>query len=49
MKVIHDDGWVLALPDLEEPTTHIWAEADTQTRAKQLAEEYVRRIRQTLR
>lgn len=49
VKVIHDDGWVLALPDLEEPTTHIWAEADTQTRAKQLAEEYVRRIRQTLR
>ena len=49
VKVIHDDGWVLALPDPEEPTTHIWAEADTQTRAKELAEEYVRRIRQTLR
>ena len=26
VKVLHDDGWVLALPDPEEPVTHIWAE-----------------------
>ena len=27
VKVLHDDGWVLALPDPEEPVTHVWAEA----------------------
>ena len=49
VKVLHDDGWVLALPDPEEPMTHIWAEADDQRRAGELAQEYVRRIRQALR
>ena len=49
VKVLHDDGWVLALPDPEEPVTHIWAEADDQRRAGELAQEYVRRIRQALR
>lgn len=49
VKVLHDDGWVLALPDPEEPVTHIWAEGPDQARAKSLAQEYVRRIRQTLR
>lgn len=49
VKVIHDDGWVLALPDPEEPVTHIWAEGPDPTRAKALAQEYVRRIRQILR
>ena len=49
VKVIHDDGWVLALPDPEEPVTHIWAEGSTQAAADSLAREYVRRIRQTLR
>ena len=29
VKVLHDDGWALALPDPEEPITHIWAEAET--------------------
>ena len=27
VKVRHDDGWALALPDPEEPVTHVWAEA----------------------
>ena len=27
VKVIHEGGWVLALPDPEEPVTHVWAEA----------------------
>ena len=27
VKVLHDGGWVLALPDPEEPVTHVWAEA----------------------
>ena len=49
VKVLHDDGWVLALPDPTEPVTHIWAEAPDNTQARALAQEYVRRIRQTLR
>ena len=49
VKVIHDDGWALALPDPEEPVTHIWAEGPNQAAADSLAREYVRRIRQTLR
>lgn len=49
VKVLHDDGWVLALPDPEDPVTHIWAEAGDQQRAGALAQEYVRRIRQALR
>ena len=42
MKVRHDGGWVLALPDPEEPVTHVWAEADSDADARQLAEEYAR-------
>lgn len=49
VKVIHDDGWVLALPDPEDPVTHIWAEGPDAAGARNLAQEYVRRIRQTLR
>ena len=49
VKVLHDGAWALALPDPEEPITHIWAEADTDIAARQLAEEYARRIRQMLR
>jgi mannose-1-phosphate guanylyltransferase/phosphomannomutase len=49
VKVRHPDGWVLALPDPEEPITHIWAEGDTPARARELAEEYGRRLRQMIR
>jgi mannose-1-phosphate guanylyltransferase/phosphomannomutase len=49
VKVRHDDGWALALPDPEEPITHIWAEAATDSAARRLAQEYARRIRQLLR
>jgi mannose-1-phosphate guanylyltransferase / phosphomannomutase len=49
VKVRHDDGWVLAWPDPDEPVTNVWAEADTDLAARQLAEEYVRRIRQMIR
>lgn len=49
VKVRHDDGWALALPDPEEPVTNIWAEAETDLAARQLAEEYARRIRQMIR
>ena len=34
VKVRHDDGWALALPDPEEPVTHIWAEGDTDAEAE---------------
>jgi mannose-1-phosphate guanylyltransferase/phosphomannomutase len=49
VKVLHDEGWALALPDPEEPVTHVWAEAATDADARRLAQEYTRRIRQMLR
>ncbi len=49
VKVRYPDGWVLALPDPEEPLTHVWAEGDAAERAQQLAQEYARRIRQMVR
>ena len=49
VKVSHDDGWALALPDPEEPVTHVWAEGATSAQAKALVQEYVRRIRQLMR
>ena len=49
VKVLHDDGWALALPDPEEPVTHVWAEGATDADARRLAQEYARRIRQMLR
>lgn len=49
VKVLHDEGWVLALPDPDEPVTHVWAEGSSDAAARQLAQEYGRRIRQMLR
>jgi mannose-1-phosphate guanylyltransferase/phosphomannomutase len=49
VKVLHDDGWALALPDPEEPVTRVWAEAGSDADARKLAQEYARRIRQMLR
>ncbi len=49
VKVHHDAGWALVLPDPEEPVTHIWAEGDSAQDARNLAQEYARRIRQMLR
>jgi mannose-1-phosphate guanylyltransferase/phosphomannomutase len=49
VKVHHDEGWALALPDPEEPVTHIWAESSSNGDARRLAQEYARRIRQLLR
>ena len=43
------NGWVLALPDPEEPITHVWAEAATDADARKRAQEYGRRIRQMMR
>jgi mannose-1-phosphate guanylyltransferase / phosphomannomutase len=49
VKIPNNDGWVLVLPDPEEPLTHVWAEATTDADARGIAQEYARRIRQTLR
>jgi mannose-1-phosphate guanylyltransferase/phosphomannomutase len=49
VKVRHDGGWALALPDPEEPVTHVWAESTTDAEAKALVKEYALRIRQLLR
>jgi len=49
VKINHANGWMLALPDPEDPITHIWAEASTDSEARQLAQEYARRIRQLVR
>ena len=48
VKVIHDDGWALVLPDPDEPVTHVWAEGDTDGAARARAQEYARRMRQLL-
>ena len=49
VKVRHGEDWALALPDPEEPLTHVWAEAGSDVDARRLAQEYARRIRQLLR
>jgi mannose-1-phosphate guanylyltransferase/phosphomannomutase len=49
VKVIHDHGWALVLPDPEEPLSHVWAEGASDAEARTLAQEYARRIRQVLR
>ncbi|HVL26829.1 MAG TPA: hypothetical protein VM390_01685, partial [Acidimicrobiales bacterium] len=49
VKVLHDDGWALVLPDPDEPVTHVWAEGSSESEARNLAQQYARRIRQMLR
>jgi mannose-1-phosphate guanylyltransferase/phosphomannomutase len=44
VKVLYDDGWVLALPDPQEPLTHVWAEAGSDAEAEKRAQEYAERI-----
>ena len=48
IKVVHEDGWALVLPDPEEPVTHVWAEGGTSGDARARAQDYARRIRQLL-
>jgi mannose-1-phosphate guanylyltransferase / phosphomannomutase len=45
IKVLSDTGWVLVVPDPEEPTTHVWAEGAGLADAQRLADEYVERVR----
>jgi mannose-1-phosphate guanylyltransferase/phosphomannomutase len=49
VKVLHDDGWALVLPDPDEPLTHVWAEGPTDGAARARAQEYARRMRQLMR
>ena len=48
VKVHHDGGWALALPDPEEPVPHLGRGRDRRC-GRRLAQEYARRIRQLLR
>ena len=48
MKLLDADGWTLVLPDPEEPTTHIWAEATSDAAARSRVEEQAARLRQML-
>ena len=49
VKVLHDGGWALALPDPEEALMHVYAEGASDADARRLAREYVLRIRQLVR
>jgi mannose-1-phosphate guanylyltransferase/phosphomannomutase len=49
VKILRDNGWILVLPDPEDPVTHVWAEGGSDREAKALAQEYTRRIRQMIR
>lgn len=44
IKVFHDEGWALVLPDGEDPLIHIYAEAATEDEADALAQLYMNRI-----
>lgn len=44
IKVYHETGWALVLPDSEEPLFHIYSEASTPGEAEALREAYMNRI-----
>ncbi len=49
VKVPEEDGWVLILPDPEEPVTHVVAEGPSEARARALVQQFAVRLRQLLR
>jgi mannose-1-phosphate guanylyltransferase/phosphomannomutase len=49
VKTTDSTGWVLVVPDPEEPLTHVWAEGPTDADARARASEHAVRIRQMLR
>jgi len=49
VKIIHEDGWCLVVPDPEEALTHVWAEAATDAAAHARAQDFARRVRTILR
>ena len=46
VKVFHQDGWALVLPDPEEPVCRVFSEASTMEIAESLADFYVNKINQ---
>ena len=48
IKVMMPTGWVLVVPDPEEPTTHVWAEGADRADSERLSLGYVERLRQML-
>jgi mannose-1-phosphate guanylyltransferase/phosphomannomutase len=44
IKVQTEDGWVLVVPDPEDPVTHVWAEGSDLPGSVALATSYVERI-----
>jgi len=44
IKVYHDTGWALILPDSEEPLFHVYSEASTSADAEALREMYMAKI-----
>jgi mannose-1-phosphate guanylyltransferase/phosphomannomutase len=44
LKVFHDEGWALVLPDAEEPIFRIYSEANTVEEADALTDMYLNRI-----
>ncbi|MCL4423756.1 MAG: sugar phosphate nucleotidyltransferase [Actinobacteria bacterium] len=49
VKILDPNGWILVVPDPEEPLTHVWAEDMSDSRAKAKAQDYAVRLRQMLR
>jgi mannose-1-phosphate guanylyltransferase/phosphomannomutase len=49
VKASYDDGWALALPDPDEPLTHLWVEAGSAVDARRRADEYATRLRGMVR
>lgn len=46
VKVYHDNGWALVLPDAEEPRYHVYSEGYSYEFAESLADYYIDRINQ---
>jgi len=46
LKVYHDQGWALVLPDAEEPVFRIYAEASSHEEADALTQMYMSRIQE---
>ncbi len=49
IKVRRPEGWVLVVPDPEEPSTHIWAEGEDWAATMRLSERYVAKLADILR
>lgn len=48
IKVVSPAGWVLVVPDPEEPVTHVWAEGRDLVESESLASVYVERLTRML-